>query len=79
MHASHAQIDEAEARAEQMLHEERVRSDRILSRLLLVHFPVAVGLGALHGDWTLAIIAGAVLAGVPARSSAPGPGASRRG
>ena len=33
MHSSHAQTDEADIRAERMLHDERVRADRVLTLL----------------------------------------------
>jgi methyl-accepting chemotaxis protein len=59
-----AQFDAA-ARAERMLHAERERADRVLSRLLLAHFPVAVALAAWHGYWAVAIVAGSLLSVVP--------------
>jgi methyl-accepting chemotaxis protein len=52
-------------RAEQMLAAERTRADRLLSFLLLAHFPVAVALGAWHGYWVLGIVGGAFLSFVP--------------
>jgi hypothetical protein len=42
-----------EARADAMLHEERVRADRVLSLLLLAHLPFALAVAALHGMWLL--------------------------
>ncbi len=58
------QLDAA-TRAERMLHAERERADRLLSRLLLAHFPVAVVLAAWHGSWTLGIVAGSLLSVIP--------------
>ncbi len=49
------------AAGETMLRDERVRADRVLSLLLLAHFPFALGLAAVHGYWVVAIVAGAVL------------------
>jgi methyl-accepting chemotaxis protein len=75
MTTSHPQqIDEADRRAGQMLHRERVRADRVLTLLLLAHLPVAIGLGALHDDWVLAIVAGSALALVPLAVARARPG-----
>ena len=65
--------------AERMLDRERGRADRLLSLLLLVHFPVALGLAALHGMWAVAIIAGGALSFIPfaVTRSRPGTLASR--
>jgi methyl-accepting chemotaxis protein len=54
-----------EARAERMLYEQRVRADGVLCKLLIAHFPLVLGLAALHGYWLLALIVGALLSGVP--------------
>ena len=48
-----------------MLHRERVRTDHVLTWLLLAHVPLAIGLAALHGMWILAILAGSALGIVP--------------
>jgi methyl-accepting chemotaxis protein len=60
-----AERADAAARAERMLHAERERADRVLSRLLLAHFPFVVGLAAWHGYWLLAILAGSMLSLIP--------------
>jgi methyl-accepting chemotaxis protein len=57
-----------------MLHEEQVRADRILSRLLVAHLPFAVALAALHGYWILAIVAGSALSFGPLLVVGPRPG-----
>ena len=54
-------FDEVDERAERMLHDEQVRADGVLSKLLLAHWPLAVGLAAIHGYWVLAIVAASVL------------------
>jgi methyl-accepting chemotaxis protein len=41
----------------------RSDADRLLATLLLVHFPFAVALAALHGTWVTAIVVGAGLSG----------------
>jgi methyl-accepting chemotaxis protein len=62
-----------------MLHDERVRADGVLSKLLLAHFPLALGVAAIHGYWVLAIVCGAVFSTVPflVVRSRPGTLASR--
>ena len=56
---------DVEARAERMLHDERVRADRVLSLLLLAHLPFALAVAALHGTWLLAAVAAPLLALIP--------------
>ena len=56
---------ESEERAERMLAEKRVAADGVLCKLLLAHFPFAIGLAALHGSWLLAIVCGSLLSSVP--------------
>jgi methyl-accepting chemotaxis protein len=70
---------EAELRAQRMLSEERVRADRLLSRLLLAHLPLGIGLAALHGTWALGIAGSLLLSLVPLAvvRRAPGSLASR--
>ncbi len=58
-------VNEIDARAERMLHEEQVRADSVLSKLLLAHLPFGIGLAALHGYWVVAIIASLVLSLTP--------------
>jgi methyl-accepting chemotaxis protein len=52
---------EADQRAERMLHEEQVRADGVLSKLLLAHIPFGIGLAALHGYWIIGIVGSLVL------------------
>ena len=54
---------EIDERAEQMLHEERAKADRVLGGLMLGLFPVALGLAAVHGAWIVAFLAGGLLSG----------------
>jgi methyl-accepting chemotaxis protein len=70
---------EAGERAEQLLQEERARADKALSLLLLLNFPLVIGLAAVHGYWLLALLAGAALSFVPlfVVRSKPGSLASR--
>jgi methyl-accepting chemotaxis protein len=49
--------------AEQTLNQIRSRADRILALLLVAHFPVAVGLAALHGTWLTAVVWGGAISG----------------
>ncbi len=58
-------VTEADGRAERMLHDEQVRADGVLSKLLLVHLPFGVGLAALHGYWVLGIVGSLVLSLTP--------------
>jgi methyl-accepting chemotaxis protein len=58
-------VDLAERRAERMLHDERVKADRTLSRLLLLNLPFALGLAALHGSWLVAFVGAVTLSFVP--------------
>ena len=43
---------------EDQLLEVRQGADRLLSLLLVLHFPAALGLAALHGTWLAAIVVG---------------------
>jgi methyl-accepting chemotaxis protein len=54
-------LSEADQRAERMLHDEQVRADGMLSKLLLAHWPLAVGFAAIHGYWVVAVVASSVL------------------
>jgi methyl-accepting chemotaxis protein len=56
---------EADQRASGMLHDEQVRADAMLSKLLVAHLPFAIGIAALHGYWILAIVAGSALSFIP--------------
>jgi methyl-accepting chemotaxis protein len=56
---------EVDLRAQRMLTAERTRADRLLAWLLASQLLVALALAPLHGMWAAAIIAGAVLSGVP--------------
>src|SRR6202000_161464 len=49
--------NEVDVRAERMLHDEQVRADGMLSKLLLAHLPFGIGLAALHGYWVVGIVA----------------------
>ena len=48
---------------EEQLLDVRKDADRMLSLLLLLHFPVAVGLAALHGTWIAALLVGGGVSG----------------
>jgi methyl-accepting chemotaxis protein len=48
-----------------MLHDEQVRADGMLSKLLLAHLPFGIGLAALHGYWVVGIVASLVLSLTP--------------
>ena len=56
---------DVDARADAMLHEERVRADRVLSLLLCAHLPFALAVAALHGAWVLAAIVAPMLSLIP--------------
>ncbi len=45
--------------------ESRRQADRLLSLVLLLHVPVALGLAAWHGTWLTALVVSAIAAGVP--------------
>jgi methyl-accepting chemotaxis protein len=45
------------------LHTLRANADRLLAFILVLHFPAALGLASLHGDWIGAIVAGGALSG----------------
>jgi methyl-accepting chemotaxis protein len=53
------------ARYARMLEAEHVKGDRILSRLLLTQFPIAIGLAALHGMWIAGFVVGLAMALIP--------------
>jgi methyl-accepting chemotaxis protein len=66
----------APASPSSFLTESRRGADRLLSRVLLLHVPVALGLAVWYGTWTTAILVSALAAGVPwwlARSRAGEP------
>ncbi len=46
-----------------LLRDARLQADAMMKLLLIAHFPVALGLGFLHGQWLVAIVGGAILAG----------------
>jgi methyl-accepting chemotaxis protein len=48
---------------EEQLLDVRKGADRMLSLLLLLHLPVAVGLAALHGTWFAALLVGGTVSG----------------
>jgi methyl-accepting chemotaxis protein len=58
-------VADAELRGERMLHEQRVRADGVLLKLLIAQFPLALGLAAVHGYWLLALVVGAALSAAP--------------
>jgi methyl-accepting chemotaxis protein len=53
------------ARHNRMLEAERLKGDRMLSRLLISQVPIAVGLAALHGMWIAGIGVGLAAAVIP--------------
>jgi methyl-accepting chemotaxis protein len=57
--------NEVDVRAECMLHDEQVRADGVLSKLLLAHVPFGIGLAALHGYWVIGIVGSLALALIP--------------
>ena len=48
---------------ESQLQQVRCNADRLLSLLLLLHFPPALGLAAFHGNWPAAILVGGTVSG----------------
>ncbi len=54
-----------DARYSRMLESEHLKGDRMLSRLLVSQFPIAVGLAALHGMWISGIGVGLAMALIP--------------
>ena len=48
---------------EDQLREVRRGADRLLSLLLILHFPAALGLAAVHGTWVAAILVGGGVSG----------------
>jgi methyl-accepting chemotaxis protein len=50
--------------AAETLHTIRSRADRLLALLLLAHFPVALGLAAVHGTWLTALLWGGAISGI---------------
>src|ERR1700744_5054886 len=54
-------VTEADLRAERMRHNEQVRADSVLSKLLLAHIPFGIGLAAVHGYWVIGIVASLAL------------------
>jgi methyl-accepting chemotaxis protein len=50
--------------AEETLNKIRSRADRVLALLIVAHFPVALGLAALHGTWLAALLWGGAISGV---------------
>jgi methyl-accepting chemotaxis protein len=50
--------------AAQTLNQIRSRADRVLALLLVAHFPVALGLAALHGTWLTAVLWGGAISGI---------------
>ena len=58
-------VSEADGRAARMLHDEQVRADGVLSKLLLVHLPFGIGLAALHGYWVIGIAGSLALSLLP--------------
>lgn len=47
------------------LTDSRCSADRLLSSVLLLHVPVALGMAAWHGTWWTAILVSAIAAGIP--------------
>jgi methyl-accepting chemotaxis protein len=67
------------ARHARMLSAEQVKGDRLLSRVLISQFPIAIGLAALHGMWISGFSFGLALCVIPwfVVASRPGTLASR--
>ncbi|HTU28470.1 MAG TPA: methyl-accepting chemotaxis protein [Solirubrobacteraceae bacterium] len=53
------------ARYTSMLGAEQLKGDRLLSRLLISQFPIAIGLAALHGMWVPGVSIGLALCVIP--------------
>jgi methyl-accepting chemotaxis protein len=53
------------ARHARMLTAEQLKGDRLLSRLLVSQFPIAIGLAALHGMWAAGIGVGLAMCVIP--------------
>ena len=51
--------------APSFLTESRRQADRLLSRVLLLHVPVALGLAVWHGTWLTAVLVSVLAAGIP--------------
>jgi len=51
--------------AHETLHTIRAGADRALAWLIVAHFPVVLGVAAVHGTWWAALLVGAPLAAVP--------------
>jgi methyl-accepting chemotaxis protein len=51
--------------AQETLHNIRAGADRALAWLIVAHFPVVLGVAAVHGTWWAALLVGAPLAAVP--------------
>ncbi|HEX5621813.1 MAG TPA: methyl-accepting chemotaxis protein [Solirubrobacteraceae bacterium] len=61
--------------AQQTLHKIRASADRALAWLIVAHFPVVLGVAAVHGTWWAGLLVGAPLAAVPFWLSRTKPGA----
>jgi methyl-accepting chemotaxis protein len=53
------------ARHARMLGAEQLKGDRLLSRLLVSQFPIAIGLAALHGMWAAGVGVGLAMCVIP--------------
>jgi methyl-accepting chemotaxis protein len=51
--------------APSFLTESRRQADRLLSRVLLLHVPVGLGLAVWHGTWLTAVLVSVLAAGIP--------------
>ena len=51
--------------AQETLHQIRAGADRALAWLIAAHFPVVLGIAAVHGTWWAALLVGGPLAAVP--------------
>src|SRR4051794_24762122 len=64
-----------QATGDAALHGVRCRADRMMTLLLLAHFPVALAFAALHGTWLTALVVGSITAFGPLALAARRPGA----
>jgi methyl-accepting chemotaxis protein len=61
--------------AQETLHKIRAGADRALAWLIVAHFPVVLGVAAVHGTWWAGLLVGAPLAAVPFWLARTKPGA----
>src|SRR3954454_18700639 len=68
-------MDTTTARSTTALDAVRRRADRVMSGLLLAHFPVALGLASVHGTWLLAVVVRGAASLIPLALAQSRPGA----